>query len=131
MFFRTNQTIFDFYGIQPASKFVNTNGPVKKVHYLEAGKGKPVIMIHGGGSHASEWISIMKPLAEKYHLYVVDRPGHGLTDQFNYRGVDFRKSAVDFVRSFMDAIGLETATLIGHSMGGYFSISFATEFPTG
>lgn len=125
----TRQKLFDLFGIKPESKFVTTNGPVKKVHYLEKGEGKPVIMIHGGGSHASEWINILKPLAEHYHLYVVDRPGHGLTDPINYRGVDYRKSAVEFVRSFMDAAGLSRAVFVGNSMGGYFSVSFALEYP--
>lgn len=125
----TRRQLFDIYSIQPESKFTEVAGQVKKVHYLEAGKGRPVIMIHGGGSHASEWINIMKPLAAQYRLYVVDRPGCGLSGGINYRGVDFRRSAVDFVRSFMDAIGLPKATLVGNSMGGYFSIVFAMEFP--
>ena len=125
----TRQNLFDFYGINPQSKFVTANGPVKNVHYLETGSGKPVILIHGGGSHASEWINIMKPLAEEYHLYAIDRPGHGLTDPYNYNNVDFRQSAIDFVRSFMDATGLKKAFFIGHSMGGYFSISFAMQHP--
>jgi len=124
----TRQQLFDAAGIQPWSKMLETDGPVKNVHYLELGTGKPLIMIHGGGSHASEWINILQPLSEHYHLYVVDRPGHGLTDGFDYRGVAFRESAVDFVRSFMDAAGLEKTILMGNSMGGYFSISFAMEY---
>lgn len=126
---RTRQILFDKENIQPQSKFVKTTGPVKNVHYLEMGKGKPLIMIHGGGSHASEWINIMKPLAEHFHLYAVDRPGHGLTDPFNYRGVVYRKVAISFVRSFMDALGLEKTFLMGNSMGGYFSIVFTMEHP--
>jgi pimeloyl-ACP methyl ester carboxylesterase len=125
----SRQQLFDLYGIKPESKFVTTGGPVKKVHYLEMGVGKPVIMIHGGGSHSGEWVNILKPLSEHYHLYVVDRPGCGLTDPLNYRGVDYRNSAVDFVRSFMDAAGLARAIFVGNSMGGYFSIRFAFEYP--
>jgi pimeloyl-ACP methyl ester carboxylesterase len=125
----TRQKLFRVYGIQPKSKFVSTAGPVKKVHYLEMGKGKPLVMLHGGGSHSSEWINIMKPLADHYNLYVVDRPGCGLTDPVNYRGVDFRKSSVDFISSFMDAVWLSKATFIGNSMGGYFSMVFAMDFP--
>jgi pimeloyl-ACP methyl ester carboxylesterase len=126
---QTRKKLFGMYSINPESKFVSTAGPVKKVHYLEMGKGKPLILFHGGGSHASEWINIMKPLADHYHLYVVDRPGCGLTDPINYRGIDFRKSSVDFVSSFMEATGLSQTTFIGNSMGGYFSIVFAMDFP--
>ena len=126
---RSRQILFDLEGIQPESKIVSTNGPVENVHFLEMGKGKPLVMIHGGGSHASEWINIMKPLAEHFHLYVVDRPGHGLTDPFNYRGVAYREMAVDFMLSFTEALGLEKFFLMGSSMGGYFSLGFALSHP--
>lgn len=126
---RTRQLLFDKEGIRPQSKIVDTDGPVGKVHYLELGKGNPLIMIHGGGSHAGEWINIMKPLAEFYHLYVVDRPGHGLTDSYNYRGTDMKQHSTDFIGSFMDAVGLEKAILLGHSMGGFFSLCFSLQCP--
>lgn len=126
---RTRQRLFDEQGIQPQSKMVITGAPVKEVHYLEIGNGKPLILIHGGGSHSSEWINILKPLSINYHLYVVDRPGCGLTDSFDYTGVDFRESAVQFVSSFMNALGLEKASFVGQSMGGYFSICFSLQHP--
>ncbi|HKJ44071.1 MAG TPA: alpha/beta hydrolase [Sunxiuqinia sp.] len=126
---RTRQLLFDREGIRPKSKMVATDGPVKNVHYLELGTGKPLILIHGGGSHASEWINIMKPLAKHFHLYIVDRPGHGLTDPFNYQGVDIREHVVSFIGSFMDAVGLEKAIFMGNSMGGYFSLCFSLQCP--
>ena len=126
---RTRQKLFDAAGIQPQSKVVSTNGAIKNVHYLEAGSGKPLIIIHGGGGHASHWINIMKPLAEHFHLYVLDRPGCGLSDTINYHGLDYMKSAAEFVRSFMDVVGLKQVLVMGNSMGGYFSICFALQYP--
>jgi len=126
---RTRQKLFDAAGIQPQSKIISTNGHVKNIHYLELGSGKPLILVHGGGGHSSDLIDIMKPLAENYHLYVVDRPGCGLSDTINYRGVNVAESAVDFIRSFMDAIGLKQALLGGNSMGGTFCIYFALQYP--
>ena len=126
---RTRQILFDKEGIQPLSKIVATKGPVKKVHYLEMGKGKPLIMMHGGGSHASEWINILKPLAVHFHLYVVDRPGHGLTHSFDYHGIDISNHAIHFLDTFMDAVGLTKVSLLGHSMGGYFSLCFSLQYP--
>src|SRR5437762_6362991 len=112
---RTRQKLFDAAGIQPQSKIVTTNGQVKNIHYLEAGSGKPLILVHGGGGHSSDLISIIKPLSEHYHLYIVDRPGCGLSDSINYRGIDVAESAVDFISSFMDALGLEKVFLGGNS----------------
>ncbi len=125
----TRQKLFDAEGIQPKSKFAVTNGPIKKVHYLQSGTGQPLIILHGGGSHAGEWTNIIKPLSEHFQLYIVDRPGCGLSDPFNYRGVDLQEHAVTFIQSFMDAIGLEDAMFMGQSMGGYFSICFALRYP--
>jgi pimeloyl-ACP methyl ester carboxylesterase len=125
----TRQRLFDATGIQPQSKIVSTNGQVKNIHYLELGSGKPLILVHGGGGHSGDLISIMKPLAEHFHLYVVDRPGCGLSDTINYRGIDVAKSAVDFIRSFMDAVGLRKALLGGNSMGGTFCVYFALQYP--
>jgi pimeloyl-ACP methyl ester carboxylesterase len=47
----------------------------------------------------------------------------------DYRGMDYRKSAVTFLKSFMDAVGLERAHIMGNSMGGYFSTCFSLEYP--
>lgn len=121
--------LFKIAGIEPQSKFVTTDGPVEKVHYLQLGSGNPLILVHGGLSTSSEWINILYPLSQKYDLYVVDRPGHGLSDPIDYRGMDYRNSAVDFLRSFMDALRLKKAKFLGNSMGGYFSICFAMEYP--
>ncbi|MDZ7693656.1 MAG: alpha/beta hydrolase [Balneolaceae bacterium] len=125
----TRQKLFEVEGIQPQSQFAVTNGPIENVHYLKAGAGHPLILLHGGGSHAGEWTNIIKPLSKHYQLYIVDRPGCGLSDTFDYRGVDLQKHAVAFIQSFMDSIGLEKAGVVGQSMGGYFSICFALQYP--
>ena len=121
--------LFKNEGIEAQSKFVSTPGPVEKIHYLQLGSGDPLIIVHGGLSHSSEWYNILHPLSQKFNLYVVDRPGHGLSDPIDYRGMDYRQSAVDFLRSFMDALGLNKANILANSMGGYFSICFAMDYP--
>ena len=125
----TRAKLFELAGVEPESRFVETDGPVQKVHYLHIGSGDPLVIVHGGLGHASEWINVLKPLAEKFTLYVPDRPGHGLTDPIDYTGIDYPKSAADFMRSFLDAVGLDKASFLGNSMGGYFSIQFAFEYP--
>ena len=116
-------------GVEYQSKKIVTAGPVHNVHYLEAGSGDPLLMIHGGGSNASEWINIIEPLSQHFHLYVIDRPGCGLSDNLQYRNIDFKENAALFIQSFMDAAGLKKTSLLGNSMGGYFSICFALKFP--
>lgn len=125
----TRQILFEQEGIQPESKKVFVDGLGKTIHYLELGDGEPLLLLHGGGSHAGEWINILRPLSARFHLLVVDRPGCGLSDYMDYRGLDFRSEAIDFVGAFMHAVGLEKASLLGQSMGGYFSICFAMQYP--
>jgi len=47
----------------------------------------------------------------------------------NYRGVPFRKHSVEFTRDFLDSIGVRKTSIIGNSMGGYFALAFALEYP--
>jgi pimeloyl-ACP methyl ester carboxylesterase len=68
-------------------------------------------------------------LAERFAVFAPDRPGCGLTEPFSYRGVDLRRHAVDFIRSTLDALGLQRVALVGNSMGGYWSMAFALAHP--
>ncbi|MBD3628003.1 alpha/beta hydrolase [Cyclobacterium sp.] len=126
----TREKLFNQAGISPKSNFATVNdSDVKKVHYLELGSGKPLILIHGGLSHSSEWFPMLKQLSNHFHLFVVDRPGHGLTDPINYTNIDYEKSSINFIHSFMDSVGLQKASLLGNSMGGYFAICFGMSYP--
>lgn len=128
-YIQSSNALFEEIGIAPESKFVHTQGPVKRIHYYEMGKGEPLVLIHGGGGYASQWFTIMEELANSYHLFVLDRPGSGLTDKFNYDGVNLTTHGAEFIRSFMDALNIDSAHLLGHSMGGLFSVNFADIYP--
>lgn len=128
-YLETQAQLFKMIGVEPVSGFVETDGPVRRIRYLKLGSGDPLVMVHGGFSHASEWLDLLKPLSEKFTLYVPDRPGHGLSDPIDYTGKDYAKSAAEFLRSFLDAVGLNKARLLGNSMGAYFSIQFALAYP--
>jgi pimeloyl-ACP methyl ester carboxylesterase len=111
------------------SRFVHLKDPPLKAHYLESGDGEPVVLLHGGNSFAASWAPLIQPLAAHFHLYLPDRPGCGLTEKLNYRGVSFREHSAAFVKRFLDAAGVERAALVGNSMGGYFAFAFALAYP--
>jgi pimeloyl-ACP methyl ester carboxylesterase len=117
------------FQIKFESKHIMIDGPANKVHYLELGVGKPLILIHGGGSNACEWINILRPLSQKFHLYVLDRPGCGLSGPIDYTGINVGECATNFIRSFMDALALDKASFLAQSLGGYFALSFTMKFP--
>jgi pimeloyl-ACP methyl ester carboxylesterase len=117
------------YGVTASSRFVDLAQPQMRAHVLEAGSGEPLVLIHGGDGEGVNWAALMGLLKSHATLYAVDRPGFGLSDAFDYRGVELRQHAADFGASLLDALGLESATLVGGSMGGFFSLAVALAHP--
>jgi pimeloyl-ACP methyl ester carboxylesterase len=96
---------------------------------LELGEGPPILLIHGGLGEAFQWAPIMPALAERYHVYAVDRPGHGLSDPFNYRDIDYPAHMETFVSDILDSLQLSSVPIIANSMGATFAVSFALRYP--
>lgn len=96
---------------------------------LELGNGPPLLMVHGGLGQASDWAPIMERLGHEFHVYAVDRPGHGLADPFDYHGVDILPHAVEFLKAVLDGIGVKHAAVVGNSMGGRWAIELALREP--
>lgn len=117
------------YGVEARSRFVHLTSPALRAHVLEAGRGEPVIMLHGGDGEAVNWAPFIAAVQDDLHVFAVDRPGFGLTDRFDYRKVALRRHAGDFVTSLLDALGLDSATIIGGSMGGFFALATALDHP--
>jgi len=111
------------HNVNAASRFIDLAKPKMRAHVLEAGTGDPVVLLHGGDGEAVNWAPMMSPLQKHARIFAVDRPGFGLTDAFDYRGVNLRTHAADFVVSVLDSLKLETATLVGSSMGGFFALA--------
>jgi pimeloyl-ACP methyl ester carboxylesterase len=128
-FVQKRSEVFQRHGIRAESGFVTLAEPAIETHFLEVGSGPPVVVIHGGGGDGSGWVSILELLSQEFRLLVPDRPGHGLTQSFDYSGVEFRRHAAAFVASFLDSQDLDRVSLIGNSMGGFFSLVFALEHP--
>lgn len=100
-------------------------------HYHEAGSGDPVLLLHGSGPGVSAWANwrhTIPALAERFHVLAPDSVGFGATE----RPDDVRYSLqtwVDQVWGFMDAHGIERASLVGNSLGGRIALSMAGQHP--
>jgi 2-hydroxy-6-oxonona-2,4-dienedioate hydrolase len=114
---------------ESTSKYVQA-GDIR-LHYNEAGEGPTVIMLHGGGPGASGWSNYVRniePFSQKYRTMLVDLPGFGKSDPVvmdEYRNRVNAKA----LRDMLDALGIEKTHLIGNSMGGATSATFAFMFP--
>jgi pimeloyl-ACP methyl ester carboxylesterase len=99
----------------------------QKIHYLEAGSGPVVILLHGLGGDLSNWAMTVPALASRYHVFVPDQIGFGQSDkpQINYRVA----TLVDFLDGFYKKVGITKASLVGNSLGGWTAMAFALAHP--
>src|SRR5262245_66287148 len=108
-----------------ADKYTTVFGA--KIHYLEAGTGPAVILIHGLGGSAANWAPTIAPLALKYRVLIPDQIGFGKSDKpmLNYRV----STLVDFLDGFYKQVGVQKASLVGNSLGGFTAAAFALAHP--
>jgi len=114
------QRLFQHYGLDYETKYIELNEPKIRVRVLEVGSGPPVLMVPGGVGDAWIFLSLMAQLAG-YRMIVVNRPGGGMSEGIDHRAVDARQLAVDTLASVLDHFGLERVPVIGNSMGGLWS----------
>jgi len=101
------------------------------LHYdvLGPAEGPPVVLVHGLGGRAEEWLDLARYLVKAgYRVYLPDLPGYGRSEKpanFSYSVPD--ESAV--VLRFMDVVGLKQADLGGLSMGGWIVQRIAADHP--
>jgi pimeloyl-ACP methyl ester carboxylesterase len=111
----------------PESKQVEIFG--QKIHYLESGAAAnpAVILLHGLGGDVSNWAMTIPALSGKYHIYAPDQIGFGKSDKplANYRVA----MLVEFLDVFCRKLGVQKATLVGNSLGGWTAAAFALAHP--
>jgi pimeloyl-ACP methyl ester carboxylesterase len=97
------------------------------VHYETYGQGTPVVLLHGWLGSWDTWHQTMERLGQHYRTYALDFWGFGESGKKRsaYTISDF----VDLVDQFMDRLGIQSAPLVGHSMGGTVSMLVAIRYP--
>src|SRR3954464_12921171 len=98
-----------------------------KLHYLEAGHGAPVVLLHGLGGDGSRWGANIEPLARDFHVFALDQIGFGESDKplANYH----TGMLAEFLVGFMKAAGIPKASLVGNSMGAGVALYTAVHYP--
>ena len=104
-----------------------TNAGSLRVRCWQQGRGRPMILLHGFPQTAWEWRRVMELLDDDFALFAPDTRGFGGSDKPRIR-VTLDLLARDVV-DFMDAQGLEHATLVGHDFGGMIATAAALAFP--
>ena len=96
-------------------------------HYLDAGQGAPVVLLHGFPETSFAWRFQVPVLAEHYRVIAPDLRGYGETDK-PAGGYDKRNMARD-LRELLRALGIEKIALVGHDRGARVATRFAKDYP--
>jgi 2-hydroxymuconate-semialdehyde hydrolase len=100
-------------------------------NYHEAGQGTPVIMIHGSGPGVSAWANwrlAIPYLSERLHVFAYDQLGFGYTELPAENSYSLAVW-LEHLFSFMQAVGIEKAHLVGNSMGAAVALAAAATHP--
>ena len=106
----------------PASR--HKIGPIA---WREAGKGAPVLLIHGVGLNADAWEPQIVALATRRRVIAIDMPGHGQSDLLPEGTV--LSDYVTAIAGLIDALGISPVPVIGHSMGALIALGLALDYP--
>ena len=96
-------------------------------HFIEKGRGEPLILLHGNGENCDYFAGQIDAFALSYRVYALDTRGHGKTPR-GAAPFTIRQFADDLL-SFMDAHGIEKAHILGFSDGGNIAMIFAMKYP--
>lgn len=107
-------------------KFIALNG--LQFHYLDWGKtDAPVIIaLHGFTSLARTWDTVARALSDRYRFLALDQRGHGETEWADSYTLN---SALGDLEAFVSALDVKSFVLLGHSMGGWISYTYAPSHP--
>jgi pimeloyl-ACP methyl ester carboxylesterase len=122
-------TFIDAYGQTPITvndRFANVNGV--KLHYLTAGKGEPVILLHGYAQNSHMWRPLMVELAKSRLVIAPDLRGFGQSSK-PADGYDKKTMAQD-VHALAASLGFNRTTVVGHDIGLMVAYAYAAQYPT-
>jgi pimeloyl-ACP methyl ester carboxylesterase len=111
----------------PIGEFVEVDGV--RLHYVDAGEGKPIVLLHGASSTLREFtVSIVTNLSDSYRVIAFDRPGYGYSERPAGRWPDPAYQARLF-RGALGQLGVDQPILVGHSWSGSVALAYMLDYP--
>ena len=99
-----------------------------KLHYLTAGHGVPLILLHGYAETSLMWKPTIPVLAERFMVIAPDLPGIGDSD-IPADGLDMKTAAIR-IHDLAKSLGVQKADVVGHDIGLMVAYAYAAQFPT-
>lgn len=107
-------------------KFIDIHG--ERLAYYDEGSGDALLLIHGMAGSSATWREILPQLAKKYRVIAPDLLGHG---QSAKPRTDYSLGAFAVgLRDLLDELEVDSATVVGHSLGGGIAMQFLYQHPT-
>ena len=106
-------------------RYVEVGG--KKIRYWEEGKGPAVVLVHGLAASAEFWLYNIEALASLHRVVALDLLGFGRSGK--EIGEFSLPYSASFMVDFLDAVGVQQASLVGNSLGGLVCLQTAVDFP--
>ena len=116
--------LFHTVGAKVDESFLDLANTRRRVRLLAGGSGPPLILLHGVSLSAASWAPLFTALPDR-RLLAIDLPGHGLSDPASYRRGHVRQSAHQLIEDIFDALELDRAPVVGHSLGAMFALWYA------
>ncbi len=98
-----------------------------KLHYLSAGQGPAVILLHGYTQTSRMWKPVIPLLAKKFTVIAPDLPGIGDSD-IPVNGLDMKTAAIR-IHALAKSLGVQKARVVGHDIGLMVAYAYAAQFP--
>jgi pimeloyl-ACP methyl ester carboxylesterase len=98
-----------------------------EVVYRIAGDGPPVVLVHGMVNASRHWAAVAERMAEHHTVIAPDLIGHG--DSATPRGDYSLGAHAAVIRDLLAALGVDRATMVGHSLGGGIAMVYFWQFP--
>lgn len=108
-----------------APQYVEVRG--SRMHYVEAGEGPPILLLHGNPTSSYLWRNVIPRLQGRGRCIAPDLPGFGRSDKpdIPYRVFDH----AEYVEGFIEALGLRDVRLVLHDWGGFCGLRYAGRHP--
>jgi pimeloyl-ACP methyl ester carboxylesterase len=112
----------------PLGDFLEVDGV--ELHYLESGEGAPIVLLHGNGAMAQDWVAsgLLDQLALKHRVIAFDRPGFGHSERPRTT-VWTAEAQARLIAEALRQLGIERPLVVGHSWGALVTLALALDNP--
>lgn len=111
----------------PSRRATTIGAPGRHLRVVEAGSGQPIVLLHGYGESLVAWQGVFERLAPRARVIALDLPGFGLSSKprSGYQTDSIAAVVVDALR----ALNVDSAVLVGHSLGGAVAAAVTASAP--